>query len=359
VRSLGITRELVDVSDKTEKWAYQNYRRLFSTTTAVELDFDVYNQLRDYATLTNSFTFYDGVTDWRRKVLGGLEPGATLLGYGNSETPMVRQASEEGVTSVPTDLASNLSVLSSIHGSAGLTQRSVSRPSTASKHYVSFVISDGDNVAWDIRGLKQYYGNADRGRFNVGYGVSPSLVDLAPAVLRWYYENASGGDQFVAGPSGLGYVYPSRMRAEDLDRFADRLNAYMGRADLGIAEILDDQAAFDRTDLWSTYLRQQNIDALFYSGPDAHGQIGWANDKPVIAQRDTLWDGVTDEKTLIREINARPVSPATADGYTLILVHCWTKSLSDIRTVVDGLGSDVEVVTPREFVSLIRRNHVT
>ena len=359
VRALGITQELVDVSDKTEKWAYQNYRGLFSTTTAVELDWDVYNELRDYATLTNSFTFYDGVTDWRRKVLGGLEPGATLLGYGNSETPMIRQASEEGVTSVPTDLASNLSVLSSVRGTAGLSQRSVSPPPSPSKHYVSFVISDGDNVAWDIRGLKQYYGNADRGRFNVGYGVSPSLVDLAPAVLRWYYENASGGDQFVAGPSGLGYVYPSRMPAADLDQFAGRLNAYMGRADLRIAEILDDQNAFDRTDLWSDYLRQPNIDALFYSGPDAHGQIGWVNDKPVIGQRDALWGGVTDEKTLIREINARPASPATADGYTLILVHCWTKSLSDIRTVVDGLGSGVEVVSPREFVNLIRRNHVT
>jgi hypothetical protein len=359
VKALGITRELLDVSDRTERWAYQNYRRLFSTTTAVELDSDVYNQLRDYAILTNSFTFYDGVTDWRHMVLSGLDPGATLLGYGTSETPMIRQASEDGVTSVPTDLASNLSVLSSIHGTAGLTQRSVSRPSSTSKHYVSFVISDGDNVAWDIRGLKQYYGNADRGRFNVGYGVSPSLVDLAPAVLRWYYENASGGDQFVAGPSGLGYVYPSRMPAEDLDQFTSRLNAYMGRADLHIAEILDDQNVFDHADLWSNYLRQPNIDALFYSGPDARGQISWVNDKPVIGQRDTLWSGVTDEKTLIRAINARPASPTTSDGYTLILVHCWTKSLSDIRTVVDGLGPDVEVVTPREFVDLIRQNHVT
>ena len=112
----------------------------------------------------------------------------------------------------------------------------------------------------------------------------------------------------------------------------------MGRADLGIAEILDDQNSFDRTDLWSKYLRQPNIDALFYFGPDARGQIGWVNNKPVVAQRDTLWAGVTDESTLIRNINSRPASPRTADGYTLVLVHCWTKSLSDIKTVVDGLG---------------------
>ena len=58
---------------------------------------------------------------------------------------------------------------------------------------MSFVVSDGDNVAWDLRGLQQYFGDAARGSFSVGYGVSPSLVDLAPSVLRWYYENASSG----------------------------------------------------------------------------------------------------------------------------------------------------------------------
>src|SRR5262249_19759516 len=67
VESLGITRQLLDVSDKDEKWAYTKYRSMFSETIAAELNFDVYNELRDYATLTNSFTFYDGVSDWRKQ----------------------------------------------------------------------------------------------------------------------------------------------------------------------------------------------------------------------------------------------------------------------------------------------------
>jgi hypothetical protein len=361
VRSLGVTQQLLDVSDKDEKWAYTNYRSMFSGTVAAELNFDVYNELRDYATLTNSFTFYDGVSAWRKQVLSGLGQGATLLGYGSSEVNMISQASQEGVTSIPTDLASNLSVFSSIHSTEGLIQKPDPTPATQGKHYVSFVVSDGDNVAWDLGGLQQYYSNPDRGSFSVGYGVSPSLVDLAPSVLRWYYENASSGpakDQFIAGPSGGGYVYPSRMPPVDLDRFVSRLNDDMSRANLRIAEILDDQNSFGRTDLWSKYLQQPNIDALFYFGLDARGQISWVKNKPVIAQRDTLWAGVTDESTLIKEINSRPVSPTTADGYTLVLVHCWTKSLSDIKTVVAGLGPNVEVVTPQEFVSLIAQNHV-
>ena len=360
ITSLGV-RRLLDVSDTSEEWAYQNYGWMFSETTAAELDFDVYHQLRDYATLTNSFTFFDGVTDWRRQVLGGLGPGATLFGWGKNEYEMVNQASREGVTTIAADLASNLSVLSSVHTIEGLTQKAVPRPATQKKHYVSFVVSDGDNIQWDLRGLQEYYGNADRGSFSVGYGISPSLVDLAPSALRWYYENASGGvakDHFIAGPSGGGYVYPSRMVSDDLDQFVGRLNAYMGMADLRIAQILDDQESFDRSDLWSKYLQQPNIDALFYFGADARGRIGWVNNKPVVGQRDVLWAGITDESTLIREISSRPASPTSADGYTLVLVHCWTKSLSDIKTVVEGLGTDVEVVTPQEFVSLIQQNDV-
>ena len=357
VRSLGITRELLDVSDKDEKWAYDNHRGLFSDATAAELNFTVYHQLRDYATLTNSFTFYGEVTDWRGRVLAGLAPGATLFGWGRNETAMVRQASQEGVATVPTDLAANLSALSSIHSTDGLRQKVDPAPVTRRKHYVSFVVSDGDNVQWNLRGLQQYYRNPDRGRFSIGYGVSPALVDLAPSVLRWYYENA-GKERFIAGPSGGGYVYPSRMPADDLDRFTRNLNTSMGKAGLSIAEILDDQDSFDRPDVLSKYLRQPNIDALLYFGLNANGRIGWVDGKPVIGQRDVLWAGVTDEYALARAINARPVSPTTADGYTLVLVHCWTKSLSDIGRVVDGLGPDVEVVTPQDLVSLITQNRV-
>ena len=130
----------------------------------------------------------------------------------------------------------------------------------------------------------------------------------------------------------------------------------MGTGDLRICEILDDQDCFARTDLWSAYLRQPNIDALFYFGPGATGGISWVKGKPVIAQRDVLWAGLTEEGRLIQNINARPADPASADGYTLVLVHCWTKSLTDVRTVVDGLREDVDVVTPRDFVALINQN---
>jgi hypothetical protein len=152
------------------------------------------------------------------------------------------------------------------------------------------------------------------------------------------------------------------MPADALDAHAVTLNEYMGKGDLRICEILDDQPVFKRSDLWAPYLRQPNIDVLFYFGPAAKGSgtkggIRWVNDKPVIAQRDVLWGGQTEEPELIDHINRRPADPTSTDGYTLVLVHCWIKSLTDVRTVVDGLGPQVEVVTPRAFVRLINANH--
>ncbi|MFC5648836.1 GxGYxYP domain-containing protein [Paenibacillus solisilvae] len=361
VRSIGITNKILDVSGKNEKWAYDNYKNLFSKSIAAELNTSIYYHLRDYAALTNSFTFFDGVTNWRKGVLNGLNKGSALMGYGNNEFDMIEQASQKGITSIPSDLAPNLSALSSIYSTEGLKQQTYSNPITKKKHYVTFVISDGDNIAWNLWGLNEYFNNPDRGKFSVGYGISPTLVDLAPAALRWYYENATKGkvkDHFIAGPSGTGYIFPSQMSSSDLDTYVDNLNTYMGKADLRISEILD-QGALTRTDIWKKYLAKPNIDALFYFGygETTHGDIQWVNNKPVIAQRDVLWDGITDEETLITNINSRPASPTTADGYTLVLVHCWTKSLSDIKTVVEGLSPNVEVVTPDEYVKLVKQNH--
>ncbi|CAM5698892.1 hypothetical protein SALBM311S_10874 [Streptomyces alboniger] len=184
VQALGVTRMLLDVSDKDEHWAYSTYQSLFADHIAAELNPTVYYHLRDYIALTDSFTFYDGVTKWRAGVLGDLQAPATLMGYGNDETAMIQQASEEDVTSIPSDLAPNLSVLSGIHSTDGLSQKPEPAPATANKHYVTFVISDGDNVAFNLWGLHEYFANPVRGSFDVGYGISPSLVEARPCAGR-------------------------------------------------------------------------------------------------------------------------------------------------------------------------------
>jgi hypothetical protein len=135
----------------------------------------------------------------------------------------------------------------------------------------------------------------------------------------------------------------------------------MGKTDLHIAQIIDFNSLENKS-LWNKYTSQKNIDALFYleySRYDTHkGKIVWSNDKPIISAREMLWSGLAgaDEQSVIESINSAPRNPESEQGYTLVLVHAWSKSLSDVKTVVEQLDSDVEVVTPEDFSSLIKEN---
>lgn len=359
VIAAGITKRKADMRTRDEKWVYSNYPKAFTKAMAAELTPTINHHLRDYITLTNAFTFYDGETPWRKTVLQGLDPEAFCFGYGKEEFSMVANAAEVGIVMLPTDLAANLAPLSSIYDNSPIQQQTGTTPATENNvHYVTFLVSDGDNIAYDLWSLQNYFSNPIRGSFNMGYTISPSMVDLAPASLRWYYENASSKDFFVAGPSGSGYTFPSKMPATSLDKYLSRLNTFMGKANLNIVNILD-QGAIGRMDLWNKYLSQSNIDGLIYTGygEAPNGSIQFAdNGKPVIEARDNLWAGLEEEATVISNINSRPTDPSNVSGYTLVFVHTWTKDLSNIKTVVDGLNANVRVVTPDAFVKLVRTN---
>ena len=362
VRSLGITTKRADVRTKDEKWLYANAPSAFSKQLAAEQSPSINHHLRDYITLTNAFAFYDGNTPWRTTVLKGLASGAFCFGYGQDEFTMVSNAAQQGIPMLPTDLAANLAPLSSVYDTAAFKQHTAADPVTEENvHYVCFMTSDGDNIAFNLWSLNNYFNNPVRGSFNMGYTISPSLADLAPAALRWYYEKAATGtgyDYFVAGPSGSGYTYPSQMPAASLDAYLVKLNALMGASGLRVCNILD-QGAIGRTDLWNKYLAQPNIEALIYTGygEAPHGSIQFsANGKPIIEQRDNLWQGLEEEAEVISNVNARPANPHSAAGYTLVFVHAWTKDLSSVQQVIAGFNANVRVVTPDAFVKLIKAN---
>lgn len=159
----------------------------------------------------------------------------------------------------------------------------------------------------------------------------------------------------MAGPSGTGYTFPSKFSSDELDKYLERMNIYLEKTDMGIVQILD-QNALKKTDMWSQIMAKPNVDAALYfgCGETTRGEISWYNDKPVIAQSNVLWEGLTSEKQLISYLNSGKTDPSSSAGYSLILVHCWTKSLKDIQTVVDGLNENVKVVAPEEFVQLIK-----
>lgn len=371
VKAMGVSNELMNVTSRDEKWLYENYKDRLDKSLAADLKPEIFHHLRDYVSMTNAFAFYDynakNNWSWRSSILRDLDKGAYCFGYYDlDEWGMVNNASQLGVSMLPTDQAANMATLSSIYTTDGLKQRPATKEVTTEEnvHYVTFLVSDGDNIAFNLWGMQGYFDDDLHGQFPVGYTISPSLYDLAPAALRWYYENSKQGDYFVAGPSGSSYIFPSKMPDNDLDSYLVKLNTYVDQSGLNICNILD-QGIMDNPKVYNKYLAQSNIDAVFYTGygEKGDGRIKFSdNGKPVIEQRSVLWEGIDggsnrgEESTVISQINARPANPHTADGYTFVFVHCWTKDQKSIQTVVKGLNQNVRVVPADMFVQLVKQN---
>ena len=45
------------------------------------------------------------------------------------------------------------------------------------------------------------------GKFAMGWQLGPTIFDLMPDVLDWYYKHATPNDYFVNALSGIGYIH--------------------------------------------------------------------------------------------------------------------------------------------------------
>lgn len=238
-------------------------------------------------------------------------------------------------------------------------------------HYVTFIMSDGDNQQWNLGsnyGSEKWYGSPKRGSFNMGFSINPSIYELAPTVFKLYYKNASSipyRDNFIVSPSGNGYMYPSKFKEDSLNAYLKRLNNYMADVDERYVSVLDDWSLYD-TKLWDKYTTCSNIDGIFYLNynkqNDYKGKIVWSNGKPVVSCRDVLWSGLEEEDALINNINNYVNKGCTniskPEAYTFVYVHAWSKSMKDIEKVITELNknSKVKVVPPDTFMDIMKKN---
>lgn len=404
VRAYGITNRLADVRTVNDQWVWTNDNAAFSRNVVIEQKESFADNLRDYATMANTFIFFDGNSPFRNYVMTCMNPNSACLGWGDAsegESVFVGDSSANGVFTVASDWALDLSTLSSITDPS-ICQHTYSIPAIQTGvHYVAFLMTDGDNVQENLGSLPGFFNSPARGSFNMGWALSPSLADLAPAVLRWYFESASNGagrDFFVAGPSGVGYFYPSQLPAAALALQTQALSDYMSRADLNIAQVIDFNS-FTNAGVWNQYLSQPAIDALIYeeysqydqpfgsSGGQIYfstnGQIGMeqgttngnlelqaaagpvgqiyfsTNGRPILSPTDLLWGGLESSGALLTNINQGALDPSSPSGYSLALFHYGDSvyaNLSSLRSVVTNLASTVRVVTPDQYVKLIRAN---
>lgn len=367
----GLT-QLLDVRTRDEAWLLATYPDLpFNKNIATyqQSSDDRVFMMGDYSAYNKAFQFWDNspTGPLATSVYNRMNKGATFFGWGPQEYETVEQLSQHSMMIIPSDWAPNLSTLTNIPAKKdGFRQKEPVKPFEVKPgtHTVCFVISDGDNVQWLLGSHDNInnWNNPNRAHVNLGWTISPSLTELAPIVYDKYVDNAlttqEGRNVLIAGPSGKGYYLPGRYPNADLDSASVLLNRYMKKADLRIVNIID---ADDSDNDPSSYLAQDNIDALFYYSYGAnytgrHGKIDWYNDKPSIGGRYTLWGTLSSPASLAAQLNQASTDIYSEDGYSLISVHIWSRDVDDVLETISQLGPNVRVVAPDEFVWLVRKN---
>ncbi|OSB19296.1 hypothetical protein B2H94_09395 [Clostridium sporogenes] len=375
VRAHSITNISGDCRNTDKNWAYNKlWNSGLNHSIVIQLSPEKETSLRDYAIMTKALIFYeDSINDTslRDKVFSSMNANSICLGWGPDEFINVSTSSKHGVSMVAADWSYNLTVLSAFPSSP-MTQKSSSNITNKKDvHYVTFIMSDGDNQQWNLGtnyGSPKWYGSPYRGNFNLGWSLSPSLYYLAPTVFSLYYKSASHGstnDYFIVSPSGNGYIYPSKYDKNALGTYINTLDEYMKKVDEKYVAIIDD-SSFYNNKLWDKFTVKPNIQGLFYldyhKHDNYHGKIIWSNNKPIVSCRDLLWSNLESEDELVKNINER-VSSGEVDihdpnSYTFVYVHAWSKSLNNIENAVNNLRKNpkVEIVTPETFMELINKN---
>lgn len=361
VKTTGLELK-IDVTDKSERWAFDNYKSEFNWSSVVQLRQDI-PHLRDYGIAMKYFYFYqDSVSskaiqfrdDIHRQVL----PDSPIFGWGPfAEDSHIGIASRHGHFTIPSDYSFNTTVFSAkaffdIETISPNHSPDVVTPSN-DKHYVTIVRSDGDNIQtwYNYFPFNSKDMAAEREDFKMAWSIQPSLIDLAPNIIRDAYEKKDTNDYFVAAVSGQGYMYPSLYPA--MKSFVEGLDVYLRRTGLNIVQILD---SGPNEDVIEWYSKMPSLKGAMYMYGNKYaggaGSIRWStNGKPFVSFRESLWD--TTPSDIANRVNNYPTNYQSIEGYTLINLHPWSHSYQDVAEMVALFDENIVVVSPETFYDLI------
>jgi len=394
-------------------WAERNLLKSASPNLVAGLDPKIAGALRSFLVATRAFVYWldarnvlpDIRNGWiaerhlMKRILKAFAPGTPHLGWFVDEGQGVRLTSKAALPVLASDHFFNLEVWTSVQiGQANLAGASPAEANLASvggattfplseatpardivaglaptrppeaevaptvppKAYVSFTISDGDNLQYDQHRMAQLWQDPARGSIPIGWTISPALVRVAPALAAYYARTATPNDELVAGPSGAGYMLPSYWPAERLPAFLQLTGELMQEMNLRVIEALD-TGSFLSMAFVNQSLQQVYAKALAPFGVrgvlSGAGQTrsSWNNAAGIpVLQNLGLAGSVGKTVNLVRDATLRAETQA-ASQFLNVYILAWSMTPSDLRQVMQQLGSEYEVVTPGRLMTMIEQ----
>jgi len=139
-------------------------------------------------------------------------PYPTIFGWHtkrDDELTFMLQLSSNGLRLVPSHQAGNFSFHSKLPSSHKTQKQHTCQMNLDTQGiYITFTLSDGDQLMMMHSGELGNWYDSNRGRIPFNWETQPLLTEIAPALMDKYIESATDNDCLIAGPSGAGYIVP-------------------------------------------------------------------------------------------------------------------------------------------------------
>ena len=331
--------------------------------------------MTDYGVATKAFFFFlnpgpfttPGEMSLFEYFLKQSEPGVPLLGWfdqptGVEENYMVQKASAYGHFLVGGSRLPNFSLLTA-YGRGDLTPPpAVASPAPVPEleatTYLSFAVTDGDNLEFFTRRGRHIWDQPQRGELPLAWSVSPALAELAPPLLERTYLEATANDTFIAGPSGLGYFYPGFLPDGHLEPLLERTRGLMDEAHLGSVWLLNSfttyETPYDDGDI-EVYVDQIGPSGILIDYGDVPvTEPFWQEDDTPVIRVFHLWGSVENlEAKLSLALNENDPTDTGQPYFVVVALMSIDFDLDEIQEVYNSLPDDVEVVALPEMFQLV------
>jgi hypothetical protein len=217
------------------------------------------------------------------------------------------------------------------------------------KVYVALVQTDGLGLgAWVKPG---------RGSIPYAWEVSMNFHWLSPAMMEYYYSQATPNDYFIGCLSGSAYMYPKAFPKKWLPEEIAKAKRFMDTLDLRVFEIMDYSA--DGIEAGENNLTKEIVDAYYRGMPEAIGFLNGyfashtftvRNKIPFISY-DYYLSAEKPEEEAASDL--KELAGINGDRPYFLLVHVRENSdVARVKSICDRLGNGFEVVPLDRFLKM-------
>lgn len=241
---------LIDVSGKFASsvdaymWVWENYGNYCSKNVIFHMPTcsDSYSHptliCRDYAVMSRAFVFctddVKNLSDYEfyMSLFASTATNTGIIGQGGGLYPefeMFQICGQFGKYFTYGFSTPNMSLLNSLEVGELKQSEPEDISLTPDTVYVAYDMSEGDNLSWDYHlWMKEYDDSARRALVPKGYSICGAIYYVAPAILEYYYNNATSSDCFFLDGGGISNCsspddFAILYREEDREQIMERM----------------------------------------------------------------------------------------------------------------------------------------